>query len=783
MLVLVIARQFDFFRPFVNNPFSPIASLTVAHAMLRGVTMPNPISRLLTNAQRRSAIIVLPLLTFALITPMTVSCQRSAANPDSGIEELRGLVRSASGRPAVNDLTRIESRYPRTRTAALARFLRGYLYYGAQNYQAAVEALDGQAISATTSLGDYAFFYRAESEAASDGKSAARRDYGTVYAKYPDSLKVRDARLRAAEMAVALGDSASAIKDLARMVETNDADASYITGQAHEAMGKIDRAVESYRRIYYELPATSASVQAEARLAALNASPKDNPGSFREERSRADALFEARQYAEAAAAYDQLIARFPEADRIDEIQLRRGVSLLNSKQTVQAVTALARVSDRSPELRAEAMFHQADALRRVNRSAESSVVVDRLLGQYSKTHWASEALYSLAAYLNKQERETEAAGRYRQLLASFPKSQYAPEASYNLGLFAYKSKSYADAARTLEQHLASYRYPDTKFIGEACLWAAKSEERLGHKSRALALYDLVNERYRYGYHGYVAGLRSAALRKAEPSLTPEQTRPGSELESIRANVTYIEPIQETADGSESVRIAKANDLEVIGLDEIAVRELNRALEAAPASPKINLRLAGLYSRRGENFQATLVLRKGYPDLYSYRESDVPREAWEIFFPMVAWSAIKEEAKRYGIDPYIAAGLIRQESVFNPNAISRVGARGLMQVMPATGQVVSKRQGIGTITAADLYNPVLNIKLGMNYLAQVIGQFGRIEYAAAAYNAGPSRAQRWIAERGSMDIEDWIESIPFSETRGYVQGVLRYAANYRRLYKE
>lgn len=745
--------------------------------------MLNPIRLGLINARRGSAIIVLPLLIFALITPMTASCQRSAANPDAGIEELRGLVRGASGRPAVTELTRIESRYPRTRTAALARFLRGYLYYAAQNYQAAVEALDGQAIAAATSLGDYAFFYRAESEAASDAKTGARRDYETVYAKHADSLKAPEARLRAAEIAVALGDATSAIKDLARVVEANDADATYITAQAHEAMGKTDRAVELYRRIYYELPATRASVQAEARLAALNASPKDKAGSFQEERSRADALFEARQYAEAAAAYDQLASRFPEADRIDEVHLRRGVSLLNSKQQVQAIAELARVSDRSPDLRAEAMFHQADALRRANRSAESVAAVDRLLGQYSKTRWASEALFSLAAYLNKQERETEAASRYRQLLAAFPKSPYAPEASYNLGRFAYKSKNYADAARILEQHLASYRYPDTKFIGEACLWAAKSEERLGHKSLALALYDLVNERYRYGYHGYVAGLRSAALRKAEPSLKPEYAKPGSDLESIRANVTYVEPIQETAEGSESVRIAKANDLEIIGLDELAVKELNKALEAAPASPKINLRLAGLYSRRGENFQATLVLRKGYPDLYSYRESDVPREAWEIFFPLAAWDAIKEEAKRYGIDPYIAAGLIRQESVFNPNAISRAGARGLMQVMPATGQLVSKRQGGGSITAADLYNPALNIKLGMNYLAQVLGQFGRIEYAAAAYNAGPSRAQRWIAERGSMDIEDWIENIPFSETRGYVQGVLRYAANYRRLYKE
>lgn len=745
--------------------------------------MPGPITRWLLNTKGRSAVLVLPLLTFVLITPMTVSCQLSAANPDNGIEELRGLVRAASGRPAVSELASIEARYPRTRAAGLARFLRGYLYYGSQDYRAAVEALNGQTIGATTSLGDYAFYYRAESEAASEGKSAARRDFDTVNTRYTESLKVREARLRAAEMAVALGDPTTAIRDLAPLVEANDSDASYITAQAYEAMGNRDRAVEWYRRIYYELPATSASAQAEARLVALNASPADNPGSLREERSRAEGLFQSRQYAEAAGAYDQLIARVPEADQSDEIYLRRGISLLNSRQPAQAIASFASVGDRSPEVRAEAMVHQADALRRANRSAESSSVVDRLLAQYPRSRWGSEALYALAAFLNKQGREREASTRYRQLLASFPKSQYAPEASYILGWLAYKSKNYTEAARILEQHLASYRHPDTRFIGEACLWAGKSEERLGRKSRALALYDLVIERYRYGYHGYVSGLRSGALRKSDPSLKPEDARPGSELEKIRENVLHVETIRETADGSETVRIAKANDLEVIGLGEFAVRELNKALEGAPTSPKLNLRLAQLYSRRGENFQATLILRKGYPDLYSYRESEVPREAWEIFFPLVAWNAIKEEAKRYGIDPYVAAGLIRQESVFNPNATSRVGARGLMQVMPATGQLVSKRQGGGAISAADLYNPSLNIKLGMNYLAQVLGQFGRIEYAAAAYNAGPSRAQRWIAERGSMDIEDWIESIPFSETRGYVQGVLRYAANYRRLYKE
>jgi soluble lytic murein transglycosylase len=740
------------------------------------------ISHPFVKSQRRIALALIPIITFTIVTPMTVSCQRVPANQESGLDELRQTVRGASGRPSVEDLTRIETRYPRTRTAALARFLRGYLYYAAQNYPAALEALDARAIGATTSIGDYALFYRGESESASDKKSAARNDYTVIYTKHPDSLKTHDARLRAAENAIATGDPSAAVKDLVRLVESKDADAIYITGSALEAMGKTDQAVALYRKIYYELPATSASAQAEARLRALNASPKDN-GTFAEERARADALFEAKQYADSSTAYERLLARFPEADRLDEVHLRHGVCLLNNKQPAQAVTALSRVSDRNPELRAQAMFHQAEALRRGSRSPESSVVVDRLITQYPKTRWAVEALYNLAGYLNKQERESEAAARYRQLLASFPKSPYAPEASYNLGWSAYRLKNYADAARILEQHLGSYRYPETKFIGEACLWAAKSEERLGHKSRALSLYDFVNERYRYGYHGYIAGLRAVALRKAEPSLKAEPAKPGTDLETIRSNVTYFEPTRETADGSETGRVAKADDLEVIGLQEFAVKELNKALEANPASPKLNLLLAQLYSRRGEPFQATLVLRKAYPDLYSYRDTDLPREAWEIFFPMVAWSTLKQEAKRYGIDPYIACGLIRQESVFNPNAISRVGARGLMQLMPATGQFISKRQGSGAITTADLYNPVLNIKLGMNYLAQMLGEFGRIEYAAAAYNAGPGRARAWIAARGSMDIEDWIENIPFSETRGYVQGVLRYAANYQRLYKE
>ncbi len=735
------------------------------------------------NGRAGKAVVALPLalLMLMLTMPMTASCQRGHTDSERGISELRSLVASASGKPAANDLAALESKHAGTRAAALARFLRGYLYFTAQNYQAAADALDVKTISAHSALGDYASFFRAESEAATGANSQALRDFGIVYTTYHDSLKARESRVRAAEMAIRLGDPDSAIKELRALADTGDADAVYVTAQAMESKARNDEAVRLYRRIYYELPATAAAERAKGRLAALGAAVENNPVSFETERARITALYDAKQYWSAARAFDDLVVKFPEAGRDDLIQLQHGISLLNSKQPAQAVAPLARVSSRNADAHAQALFYQAEALRKSNRASESSTIVDRLVSQYPKTRWAEQSLYDLASFYDKQSSGL-AATRFRQLLAAYPKSQYAPEASYKLGYQAYRSKNYAEAARLLEQHLASYRSPDTKFIGEAGFWAGKSEEMLGNRARALALYDLVVERYRYGYHGYLSKLRADRLRSSDSSLKPEPQKSGWDIERMRRNALYVENIEETADGSEAGRIARADDLEIIGVDDLFLKEINTAIEGAPNSPRLNLRLAQFYSRRGENFQATLILRRGYPDIYSYKDSDVPREAWDIFFPMVHWQTIKQEAQRHGIDPHIAAGLIRQESVFNPKAISRVGARGLMQLMPATGQLVAKQQGAGRITTADLYNPTLNIKLGMSYLAQMLGQFGRIEYAAAGYNAGPGRAKQWKAERGHLDIEDWIESIPFTETRGYVQGVLRYAANYRRFYK-
>jgi len=130
-----------------------------------------------------------------------------------------------------------------------------------------------------------------------------------------------------------------------------------------------------------------------------------------------------------------------------------------------------------------------------------------------------------------------------------------------------------------------------------------------------------------------------------------------------------------------------------------------------------------------------------------------------------------------------AGLIRQESEFNPQAVSRAKAYGLTQVRPATGRRFARTAGVGKVTTRVLYQPAANLKIGSSILRSMLDQEGgKVEQTLAAYNAGPNRVVEWMAWSTYREPAEFVESIPFTETRDYVQAVLRNAEMYRRLYR-
>ena len=126
--------------------------------------------------------------------------------------------------------------------------------------------------------------------------------------------------------------------------------------------------------------------------------------------------------------------------------------------------------------------------------------------------------------------------------------------------------------------------------------------------------------------------------------------------------------------------------------------------------------------------------------------------------------------------------MREESGYRPEVVSVVGARGLLQIMPDTGERLARDLGLPAFAPDDLFDPGVNLRLGTHYLGELTTQFaGRVSAAVGSYNAGPLAVGRWIAERGSLDDDEWVESIPYEQTRTYVKRVLRSVRAYEILY--
>jgi len=288
------------------------------------------------------------------------------------------------------------------------------------------------------------------------------------------------------------------------------------------------------------------------------------------------------------------------------------------------------------------------------------------------------------------------------------------------------------------------------------------------------------------------GRRNATIRSGRLDAMPraanekKEFAPNDPISRAMANLNTVSIAVETAGAEADAALQKTDELNVVGLDDYALDELNRSLQNAPRSPRLNLAKARVYRSRNahdDNLQALLTLQKSYPDYSQMKPEELTREEWDAFYPLSNWDTIKQEARAHNLDPYTVAGLIRQESVFDPHAKSPANAYGLMQLLLDTAQRTARKYGVTAPTSvSELYDPQLNIKLGTAYLRDQLDRFGRIEYVAAAYNAGPGRAERWIAEL-PQELDEWAEAVPFKETRGYVQGVVRNTMQYRRLYDE
>jgi soluble lytic murein transglycosylase len=192
--------------------------------------------------------------------------------------------------------------------------------------------------------------------------------------------------------------------------------------------------------------------------------------------------------------------------------------------------------------------------------------------------------------------------------------------------------------------------------------------------------------------------------------------------------------------------------------------------------------AEIYSSYGETTRAIQSMKHSGISFFSLPLEQVPTVYWKLLFPQPYWSDLTADAQKNGLDPYLVASLIRQESEFNAGVVSHANAYGLMQMLPSVGKSMAKKQGMKGFNANELLNPSVNLELGTKNLRLVLDRFdGQPEYALAAYNAGDVPVRQWMAIGDYKDIAEFVESIPYTETREYVQAILRNREIYRALY--
>lgn len=705
---------------------------------------------------------------------MTASCFTQQTAEVRALENLRAMTRGGV-LPSDDVLAKIESDLPKTKAAALARIVRARIRVRANDYAGAATLLDTNLTRDYTSIHDYSLFMRANALEQTGRLNEAKAIYEKLAKDYPESLKAREATLRQADILLRTGSASAVPALLQNLIAKDDPGALLRAAKAYTEGKDTTRALAAYRRIHFFAPASEESGLAATEIPRLSGTLL--PASAEEALARAEKLFEANRHVDAHLAYSDALTRFP-ALADSRNQLRRGIAAANARKTNDAASALNNVPASAGELRAEALYHLTLSYARARQWEQARATVEELRRDFPKSSFTPRALASAAQMAKDAKNTSDALYFQRAAVNDAPGTAEVAQAQFDLAWLAHEGRNFQESSRLLIEHLAYYVDKNNDNRGRAGYWAARDSERAGKLAEARALYQAMLGRYDANWYGYLAKLRLDAMGAGT---TKQNFAPDSLVGQAIANLQTVVVAEENAGPAEEMRISKADQLSNIGVDEWALEELAHASQAAPNSPKVNLAIAQIYRSQEDNVRALNVLRKSFPDYSQMKPEEMTPAEWDVFYPLSHWDIIVQESRAKSLDPYQVAGLIRQETIFTSRARSSANAYGLMQVLVPTARLTARKYGVDrSITAETLYEPLLNIQLGTAYLRDQIDKFGRIEYVAAAYNAGPMRAAQW---RTSLppEIDEWAEAVPFKETRGYIQGIVRNRLQYLRLY--
>ncbi len=621
-------------------------------------------------------------------------------------------------------------------------------------------------------IDDYIRLWVAESLLKQNEPIQAAELLETIPKMVPDSNLIAKAAYRTGEAWYSANVCVRAVEWLERAVALADKDSAAPVALSHQAdchvrENRVPEARTALKQLWLRYPQSPEAREARTRLDTALGGESWVPTAD-DHLIRAQAFLGLSMQAEAVEELRRFLAMAPGHPRRFDARLKLGVAYVRLKQYDQARdTFRGLVADRVQESAEATVWLARVYLRQSHGDKLIELARSAAQGPLAGDQRAMVHLFA-GVWLEDQGKFDEAIAMFRQVAKLGDSASQRAEGLWRTGWAQYRTARYRDAAETFR---AVVELHVNGFEPQAMYWAARAEEH-GKSNGVGEQYARVCQRHAYSYYCQLAA-RRASLPPVSPVMVAVERPAGEEAERL--------PENRRPEIEKHAVYQRGIELKTLGFAQDAARELGVLTEQYSRDQDVLLAFSTMLSEVGAYHPALRVAKVHFKEKLERSGLPTAPALWTVAYPTGLVPTIAAQGIT-AVDPYLAAAIIREESQYDEKAVSVVGAVGLMQLMPVTANAVAQRYGFPTVGREELFDQETNIRLGVRYLGQLLEQYnGNLAHAVAAYNAGPIAVNSWIAVHRGRDQDEFVELIPYQETRLYVKRVLRSYGEYRRLH--
>ena len=650
-------------------------------------------------------------------------------------------------------------------------------------------------------LQDHVLYYLAKSLLLQEKFELAEEYYLKLTQDYPDSIWSEKSNLEYADLFFLKEDYATA-EEKYDDFSNNYSDSEYIPyclfqlAICQEKNEKYDDSYENYKKIWLKYPTNEYSQKALENLNKLidERSMEAFIPSAEQIYDRGEIFFSFYNYDNAIGEFNKILGENYISDLSQRLYSKTlfkiGMCYYNLRDYSKSKDYLVQSYEKFPSssVADDSLYFLGRIYTNLDQDNEAISYYQKLLSKFPQSKYSDDALYRMGRIYFFKDDFQNASKSYQRVINEYPDGDRLSESYWELGWIQYRSRDYSSAKNTFTSMASSFK--KTSLEEKALFWQAKCCQKIGENEQAINLYKKIINMNSYSYYTFASRNLLSELHIEEKiheintSVCPDNPEIADILPDVYNNLESIQETNKSDTGVNKVtHIAKAKELLNLELYTSASLEIEAGSGELEEEPVKILEVSTLFLQSKDYINSQKLISKYYTKLKSNLTGHYMDYFYYLYYPYGYKEYVNYYSSKYNLDSLFTLAVIREESRFQPDAGSFAGALGLMQIVPSTGESISRQIGLANFDKITLLDPETNIKMGTFYLRQMLDNFDQNKfYALGAYNGGPGAMNKWISQWGNMDIDEFIENIPYDETRNYIKKVMGSYYFYQMLYK-